>query len=123
MRHLQGTVFSGAGIAGDSLKPLLHYIRKLTGLHSLLPQTLNIRLPIAYTGTRDFVLEAKAYSHYEDVYLERCRIRGLDALIMRTSTNYHGASVLEIMAEVWLKREFGIADGDIETVEVFTAAG
>jgi CTP-dependent riboflavin kinase len=116
-------VFSGSGFAAESRKSLLPEIRQRTGLYSLLPQTLNIRLPIEYPGTRDFTFEAKDHSHHEDVYLERCRIRGLDAVILRTSTNKHGAFVLEIMAEVWLKQEFGIANGDIETVEVFTTAG
>jgi hypothetical protein len=122
VRDLQGIVFKGAGVAGNCLKPLLPAIRHRTGLTNLLPHTLNIRLPVAYTGTRDFIFEAKAHSHHEDVYLERCRVRGLDALIMRTSTNHHGASVLEIMAEVFLKQHFGITDGDVVTIQVYTRA-
>ena len=55
--------------------------------------------------------------------LEKCRIRGLDALIVRTSASTQEARVLEIMSEVWLKQEFGMADGDVETVELFTEEG
>lgn len=119
MRQIHGTVFTGAGAAGDSLKPLLADIRRLTGLTSLIPNTLSIRVPQDYTGRIDFTLEPSEASQNQEVTLEKCRVRGLDAVIVRTSANTQGARVLEIMAEVWLKQEFGIADGDSETVEVF----
>lgn len=121
MRQIRGTVFTGAGAAGELLKPLLPDIRRLSGLASLLPNTLSIRVAMDYTGRADFTLQPSEASLNQEVTLERCRCRGLDALIVRTSANTQGARVLEIMAEVWLRQEFGIADGDVETVEVFTA--
>ena len=123
MRQIHGTVFTGAGAAGDSLKPILADIRRLSGLSSLLPNTLSIRVPQDYTGRADFTIEPSEASLNQTVTLEKCRVRGLDALIVRTSANTHGARVLEIMAEVWLKQEFGISDGDVETVELFTEEG
>jgi CTP-dependent riboflavin kinase len=123
MRQIHGTVFTGAGAAGDSLKPILADIRRLSGLSSLLPNTLSIRVPQDYTGRADFTIEPSEASLNQTVTLEKCRVRGLDALIVRTSANTSGARVLEIMAEVWLKQEFGISDGDVETVELFTEEG
>lgn len=120
MRPIHGVVSTSAGAAGDSLKPLLSEIRRVTGLSSLLPDILTIRVPQDYTGRPDFTLEPSEASLNQTVTLEKCRVRGLDAVIVRTSANTHGHRVLDIMAEVWLKQEFGIADGDPETVEVFT---
>lgn len=123
MRQIHGVVSIAAGPAGDSLKPLLPEIRRLTGLSSLLLNTLTIRVPQDYTGRADFAIEPSEASQNRTITLEKCRVRGLEALIVRTSASTHGDRVLEIMAEVWLRQEFGIAEGDAETVEVFTDEG
>jgi len=42
------------------------------------------------------------------------------ALIARTSTNYHGCKVLEIMAAEHLRNSHGLGDRDIINVQVRT---
>lgn len=120
MRQIHGVVSTAAGSVGDSLKPIMSEIRRLTGLASLLPDTLCIRVPQEYTGRADFTLAPSEASLNRTVTLERCQVRGLDAIIVRTSANTQGSRVLEILAEVRLRAEFGMSDGDRETVEVFT---
>jgi CTP-dependent riboflavin kinase len=120
MRQIHGVVSTGAGAGGDSLKRLLPDIRRLTGLASLLPDTLTVRVPQDYTGRADYTLEPSEASLNRTVTLERCQVRGLDAIIVRTTANTQGDRVLEIMAEVRLRTEFGMSDGDRETIEVFT---
>lgn len=122
MRQIHGVVTTGAGAgaAGESLKLLLSELRRLTGLASLLPDSVTIRVPQDYTGRADYTMEPSEGSLNQTVTLERCRVRGLDAIIVRTSANTQGARVLEIMAEVRLRTEFGMSDGDRETIEVFT---
>ena len=44
----------------------------------------------------------------------------MDAVIMRTSPNYYGFALFEIMSEVWLRQTIAITDGDVVLVEVFT---
>ncbi len=123
MRQIHGVVSTAAGSVGDSLKPIMSEIRRLTGLASLLPDTLTIRVPQDYAGLADFTIEPSEASLNRTVTLERCRVRGLDAIIVRTSANTQGDRVLEILAEVRLRTEFGMSDGDRETVEVFTEEG
>jgi hypothetical protein len=59
----------------------------------------------------------------EAMWFERCRLRrdnkSIRALIIRTSTDYHGFSMLEIMAECDLRDFFSLKDGDEVQVEVF----
>jgi len=118
--RLVGMVFSGAGVARQSLEPLMADIRRVSGLRELLPETLNVRLghPYRLHPDPDLTFWAHEWNHPEDVFLQRCRIFALDALIMRTSTNYHGDSVLEIMAEQRLRATFGLDDGSQVEVEV-----
>jgi hypothetical protein len=94
MRVLLGSVFSGAGCAGASLEPVMASMRQATGLTGLIANTVNIRLSEEFVGVRDFIFLRDEHQRHENVFLERCRIRGMDALSMRTSTNYHGFGVL-----------------------------
>lgn len=117
-RVLTGGVFSGAGIAARVLEAHIEQIRVVVGLPALLPGTLNIRLPAPYRLVPDFAIGREAWSHTEDVFFQRCQVADLQGLIMRTSTNYHGLSVLEVMAEVRLRDMLHLQDGEAVTVSV-----
>jgi len=119
-RTLKGTVFSGFGVATGSLRPHMRAIRTQTGLPNLVEGTLNLRLHDgSYSGHPDYIFQKGHYNQNEDTYFERCRIQGMPALIMRTSTNAHGHGVLELMGEVKFRDQLNLKDGDSLEVEVF----
>ena len=118
-RQLQGKVFKGTGVASGSLDPLMAKIRERSGCPNLQRGTLNVRLADPYPGHTDFEFLAHEHAHHEDVKFERCRVAGIPALIMRTSTNFHGDSVLELMAESHLRSVLGVVDDDTVIIEVF----
>ena len=122
-RILQGRVFSGAG---DAENWPTEHIRTVTGYPCLKPGTLNVRLGEPHVLRHDFTLPREdrpdRQQRPENLYFESCWLLiGTDrvrALIARTSTNFHGCEVLEIMAEEKLKQHYGLQDSDCVSVEV-----
>ena len=101
-------------------------IRKATGWGHLKPGTLNVRLDAPHTLRADFHLPRgqREDGREEDLDFEPCWLvigdgQKVKALIARTSTNYWKDSVLEIMAEVWLRECYGLEDGNAVAVEVW----
>lgn len=124
MRHkshvLKGVVCTGAGTASQALAPYMESIRAQTSLSGLVDGTLNIRLLIgSYVGHPDFIYRRTQRNFYEDTYMERCRVRGVSGLIMRTRGKLHGDDVLELMGEVKFRDAFDLKDGDTLEIEVF----
>ena len=99
-------------------------IRKTTGYDNLKPGTLNVRLAAPHNLRIDYRLprEQRTDGRDEDLYFERCRLvigrSSIRALIARTSTNFWGNSVLEIMAEEMIRQCYGVQDGDTVELEV-----
>src|SRR5690348_10704662 len=106
VKHLVGAVETGVGAASSALAPRLSIIRETSSLRDLRPETLNVRLREPYVLRPTFTIHGSKVGRNEDYHFEVCRIHDLPhfraflGLIMRTSTNYHGESVLEVMAEV-----------------------
>jgi CTP-dependent riboflavin kinase len=102
-------------------------IREVTA-YSLISGTLNVKLDVPHTLRSDFRLprERRTDGRPEDLDFERCRLvmrRGnVRALIARTSTNFWGDEVLEIMAEEHLRLGYGLIDRDQISVEVWVGA-
>src|SRR5579863_9637013 len=118
--RLKGTICKGVGVAVISLQPYMNAIRQQTGLKNLVDGTLNLRLVNGtYVGHPDYIFQRGKYNPDEDTYFERCMVRGLPGLIMRTSTNFHGHSVLELMGEVRFRDQYALKDGDQLEIEVF----
>jgi len=124
-KHLVGAVETGVGAASSSLAPLLTIIRDASSLKDLQPDTLNVRLTEPYVLRPTFTILGSEVGRDEDYHFEACsihdlqRLRAFLGLIMRTSTNYHGESVLEVMAEVNLRERMGLSDGTSVDVSVF----
>ncbi len=124
-KHLVGAVETGVGAASSSLAPLLSIIREASSLRDLRPETLNVRLREPYVLRPTFTIHGSKVGRNEDYHFEVCRVHDLPhfraflGLIMRTSTNYHGESVLEVMAEVNLRERLGLSDGTSVEVSVF----
>lgn len=114
---LHGCVTGGCG---DARNWGIEDIRKATGCDKLYPGTINVKLDAPHYLRVDCKLDRKDRSDLrdEDLYFERCSLitptAHVDAFIARTSTNYWGNDVLEIMAE-WLD---GIKIGDAVDVDV-----
>lgn len=105
---------------GDARNWGIGDIRRVTGRDNLHPGTLNVRLDVPHGLRVDHTLrkEERTDRRPEDLYFECCSIlwrgRIVPALIARTSVNFHGDYVLEIMAE-WVD---DIQTGDSIEVEV-----
>jgi CTP-dependent riboflavin kinase len=126
-KTLKGRISSGLG---DARSWEISGIRKATGYDRLKEGTLNVRLDAPHRLRRDYALRREhrkdRREHDEDLYFERCvLVIGTDrvqALIARTSTNYWGPSILEIMAEEMIRDRYGLQDGDALEVEVWVEA-
>lgn len=87
--------------------------------------SLNVRLDIPYRLRADTLLlcENRIDKLNEDLLFERCQLLlggvMIPAWIARTSRNFHGDHVLEIMAEERLRPRYGLKDNDRIYVQVF----
>jgi len=126
MRVLRGRITSGVG---DASNWPIDQVREVTGYHDLVPGTLNVVLEEPHRLRPDFTLyrECRTDARPEDLHFECCSLLiGADkvrALVARTSTNFHGSAVLEVMAGVNLKDRYGLRDGDWMRVEVCADGG
>jgi CTP-dependent riboflavin kinase len=97
-----------------------------TGYENLREGTLNVKLDAPHDLRRDRKLprEDRKDGRGEDLYFEYCCLvigaGRAPAVIARTSTNYWGPSVLEIMAEETLRNHYGLEDGETLCVEVWS---
>jgi CTP-dependent riboflavin kinase len=123
---ISGRVKSGVGVARKLEPELMALIRQRTAFPNLQAGTLNVHLGKPhYIQDHHKVKKAENiwWPKREAMWFERCQLRrnnkSIRALIMRTSTNFHGFSMLEIMAECELRDFFSLKDGDEVQVEVF----
>ena len=97
-------------------------IREIVGRPNLHEGTLNVQLSDAHIVTSHYTLPREENNRAEALYFERCTLfvgeEVIPALIARTSANFHGSKVLEIMADVHIRRTCGLHDGDEVSVEV-----
>ena len=86
MRIVRGVVASGYGIAEQNLERVLPLIIERTGLPSVVPGTLNVRINEPYIVRPDAMIAAAEYNGSEEIKLQRCRIGAIRAIIMRPIT-------------------------------------
>jgi CTP-dependent riboflavin kinase len=126
MRILRGIVKSGVG---DAANWPLEQIRTVTGRRDLIAGTLNVRLDEPHSVKRDYTLlqASRDDGRREDLYFEECLLliglKRVPALIARTSTNYHGCTVVEIMSAQHLRNNYELNDEDIINIQVRSADG
>lgn len=122
MKVLCGTVVGGFGKAAGTLAHVMGLVEERTGLHSLRSGTLNLRLPAAYIVIPDAQITRSEYNRIEYIKLQRCRVGGVRAIIMRPDTHEsglaHGPAHLELLAAVNLREHLDLRDGDSVQVEV-----
>jgi CTP-dependent riboflavin kinase len=122
MRTLTGRLKGGFGVAGRNLAHIAHLIEQRTGVRPLIPGTLNLALPEPYIVTADAQIEKDEYNKVEYIKLQRCRVGGVQALIMRPNTHEagyaHGPAHLELLSTIMLRKHLGANDGDSVSVEV-----
>jgi CTP-dependent riboflavin kinase len=121
-KTLSGKVAAGCG---DGSNWGISEIRKATGYGNLKKGTLNVKLEDPHDLRPDYELPRadRKDGKDEDLCFECCCLvigfRRVPALIARTSRNYWGRSVLEIMAEEMLRERYSLRDGDTFGVEVW----
>ena len=99
IQYLTGTVERGHGSASINLVgSVLQLIEQRIGLSELIPGTLNLRLKEPFYLAADATLEPPEYNSQERIQLQRCRVGGIQAIIMRAELAVHGRDHLEIMA-------------------------
>ena len=126
MRILTATFTGKRGfrVAGDNLASVVPLILERTGLRSLVKGTLNLSLQEPYIVTAHAAINGKEYFSGETIKLQRCRVRGIRALIMRPDTHErtppfgHGPAHLELLSEYHLTSELRLTAGSIVDVEV-----
>jgi hypothetical protein len=124
MRTLKGSVSTGFGVAGKNLRHVLDLIVARAGLPRVEEGTLNIAINEPYIVPAEAIITALEYDGLEDIKLQRCRIRGLRAVIMRPSKHEtvpgfgHGTSHIELLSHVHLRTRLKLHDGDEVEVEI-----
>ena len=122
MMLLNGTVSSGCGVAAHNLAACLGLIEQRMGLAHLVPGTFNVKLPESYIVIPNALIHCHEYNGSEFLKLQRCRIGGARAIIMRPNTHEagyaHGPTHLELMSNVQLREFLGVANDDSVSVEV-----
>lgn len=117
MPIVRGTVQPGSRGATRRMPAVIDQICKLTGYPNLQIGTLNVRLDHPHKHRADFTLRGCDWPKPdpEDWFFEKCKItrggRTLEALILKTTTDYHGPTVLEVMAEEHIRSWLPVADG------------
>ncbi len=118
---LHGRVETGFGVARANLAPIMDLICLRTGLPSLAPGTLNLRLGAPWRFEPDAEITHLEYGS-ERLKLKRCCVRGVRAVIVRPETheagNGHGDAYLELLAAVHLRTVLSLEDDDL--LEVVT---
>jgi CTP-dependent riboflavin kinase len=111
---LSGRIEAGCG---DAKNWGISEIRSVTGYSNLKKGTLNVRLGAEHILRPDYELSRRdrGDGRDEDLCFERCCLVidacRVPALIARTSRNYWGLSVLEVMAEEMLRERYRLEDG------------
>lgn len=123
MKLLNGTVSKiSYGVAGHNLAVCLGLIEQRTSLAHLRPGTLNVTLTKPYIVIPNALIDSHEYNGCEFLKLQRCRVGGARAIIMRPNTHEaghgHGPAHLELMSNVQLREFLGVANGDDVSVEV-----
>ena len=113
---LAGRVTQGFGVATNNLASVAALICERTGLGSVYPGTLNLRLKTPYFVESTIEISAAEYHGWERLLLQRCCLGGTRGVIVRPETHHtgngHGAAYLEIVSEVHLRTVLAIKDGD-----------
>ena len=119
---LKGKVKSGMNNLSYWMNKLeAHYSQKTD--MKLFPGSLNIELSEPYTLPPDVIrLEKEEYGGTVSVSILPCQIFDRKAFIVRTDKNAsgegdHPLNIIEVVTDVKLRDEYGLADGDV--VEVF----
>jgi hypothetical protein len=87
MRVLKGYVATGYKVASQNLQHVVPLIIKRTGLPSLVAGTFNVKIEEPYIVHADATIAAAEYNGCEVIKLQRCRVGGIRAVIMRPVTH------------------------------------
>ena len=121
MLILEGRVTAGFGVAREHLAPIADLLCVRSGLPTVAPGTLNLRLGASYQFEPDAEISRDEYG-YERLKLQRCCVGGIPAVILRPEThesgNGHGDAYVELLAAVHLRTALGLSDGDVVDVVV-----
>lgn len=123
MPRFQGTVIAGMGNFGQWIERLSSFYQQKTGMR-LYPGTLNVQLPVAYSLPSQVIrLEAAEYGGTVSVSIVPCRIFDRPAFLLRTDPNergtgHHPRNIVEIAADVRLRDEYELQDGDVVELDL-----
>ena len=124
MQKLRGYVTSGFRIAGSNLRHVVPLIVERTGLPCVIEGTLNVQIEAPYIVPPDAMITADEYNGLEAIKLQRCRIGGFRAVIMRPTMHEtvpgfgHGTSHLELLSHVHLRTVLHLDDDARVEVEL-----
>jgi CTP-dependent riboflavin kinase len=123
VKVLSGEVKRGCGVASKNLSHILDLIQDRTGVSPLVNGTFNLGLKSEYyVLIPDARIEKNEYNGKEFIKLQRCRVGGVQALIMRPNMHIdghaHGPAHIELLSTFVLRDHLCAKDGDIVDVEV-----
>ena len=115
MQTLKGKIISGMGVAGKLLADYIPIFKQKLKT-DYFPGTLNLKLE------KDFELPEK-FEYIEPfrkidgtkrggVKFFRAKIKNLPVLIIRPDLTKHPKDIIEILAPVNIKKQYGLKDGD-----------
>lgn len=119
---LKGKVTKGLGKAKYWVGLVFDEFYKTTNIE-LFPGTLNIKLEKPYTLEPDFIIKKEKYGGTENVLVQKCRILGTEAYIVRAEKNQkgygeHKQDILEVVSDINFRKKYNLEDNKIIEIEV-----
>lgn len=123
MRVITGHVTDGDGVATANLKLAEPVIAKKMTIESLVSGTLNVQIDDDYIVPDSLTVMPSEYNPAADtIKLQRCRIQGLRAVIMRQLNHERDGHprrrCLELMSEHHLRSALQLQTGDLVKIEI-----
>lgn len=113
---LKGIVKKGLGNASFWVEKIENVFYKKTGM-KLYYGTLNIELEEPYELENYWIIEKQEYGGTQNVFVQKCRIKGIQAYILRSEKTAHKSNIIEIVSDVKFRENFDLEDEDnIEVV-------
>lgn len=119
---LIGTVTKGMGKAKKFINMMQKSFYKKTNIN-LYSGTLNIKLNKEYNLEPDYIIKPKEYGGSFNVQIQRCKVLGENAYIVRSEKNVksegdYGKDIIEIVSDTNFRDKYKLKDGDVIQITI-----
>ena len=119
---LEGKVIKGFGRAKIFVNMVEEAFYKKTKMR-LYPGTLNIKLEEPYNLKLDYLIKAEEYGGSFNVQVQKCKVYGKDAYIVRSEKNTlyeadYTKEIIEIVSDISFREEYSLKDNQKIEIQI-----